>query len=155
MKNEYKTQKRLTLLGLASFASVPFTGPLGIIAGLGILGGKSLRMMNEGARKDYIEEKKQEKDKLREIKREYNLNNGSPDYFGRFIERYNIQSKINNFIDKAVKLYHGKDAIESQRYIEPRLSEDIKRNYEIIPSRADGGIILRPIGKKGLEGLFS
>lgn len=60
--SERKLQRRLTVLGLVSLASVPFTGPLGLLGASAVFSGKLLRLsFNTQARRDYESEKRESK----------------------------------------------------------------------------------------------
>ena len=59
---EVKLQKRLTVLGLLSLASIPLTGPFGILGASAVFSGKLFRLSyNDEARRNYESEKKESK----------------------------------------------------------------------------------------------
>lgn len=77
--SERKLQKRLTTLGLVSLASIPFTGPLGLVGAGAVFSGKILRYSrNNEARKNYETEKKALKKSNKTSVPSYNFVNESP-----------------------------------------------------------------------------
>ncbi len=57
MRNYERTlQKRLTWAGIASLASIPLTGPVGVLGAIGIFSGKGLRFIKKEAREEYFQE---------------------------------------------------------------------------------------------------
>jgi len=59
---ERKLQRRLTALGLVSLASIPFTGPLGLLGASAVFSGKLFRLsFNTQSRRNYEAEKRESK----------------------------------------------------------------------------------------------
>ena len=52
---ERTLQKRLTWAGIASLATIPITGPFGVLGAIGIFSGKGLRFLRKDAREEYFE----------------------------------------------------------------------------------------------------
>ena len=158
--SEHQLQGRLTWLGLASLASTPFTGPVGLLGAAAIFSGKALRpVLNVTARRNYREEKQTKKSSGREVTRvtpthvdEY----GMPESPGTAIARRN-SVVASQLLDRDSRRRHYVEGLRqgatvAETYLEGLPPSEYSRVKQInIFPEVQSRILGIPIGKRSLE----
>ncbi len=112
---EVKLQKRLTVLGLLSLASIPVTGPFGLLGASAIFSGKLFRLSgNNEARRNYESEK-----------RELKVARNSKPYYPSLINESPETSISRQIPSQAIKLLER----DSQR---EEYNEGLKEGAQIV-----------------------